>query len=82
MRNSAALFRELRPGFRTLPTTRAGAGRGARIGIRTLPRTPPLNRQLANVFDSLAEFADDPLVPLGVRRLRDTARVLKPTSPS
>ena len=49
------------------------------IGTRTLPRTPPLNRQLASVFDSLAEFAEDPLVPLGVRRLRDTARSLRPT---
>ncbi|MEX1142615.1 MAG: hypothetical protein WD993_06490, partial [Thermoleophilaceae bacterium] len=45
----------------------------------TLPRTPPLNRRLARVFDALADFADDPLVPLGVRRLRDTTRVLRPT---
>ena len=38
-----------------------------------------LNRRLARVFDSLAEFAEDPLVPLGVRRLRDTVRSLRPT---
>ena len=49
------------------------------IGAQTLPRTPALNRDLASVFDSLAEFAEDPLVPRGIRRLRDTARSLKPT---
>ena len=48
-------------------------------GARTLPKTPPLNRRLARVFDSLAEFADDPLVPRGIRRLRDTAASLRPT---
>jgi virulence factor Mce-like protein len=79
VRNSAALFRELRPGFRTLPASAPVLSDALAIGTRTLPRTPPLNRQLASVFDSLAEFADDPLVPLGVRRLRDTTRVLKPT---
>ncbi len=79
VRNSAALFRELRPGFRTLPASAPVLSDALAIGTRTLPRTPPLNRRLASVFDSLAEFADDPLVPLGVRRLRDTTRVLRPT---
>lgn len=79
VRNSTALLRELRPGFRTLPSSAPVLSDALGIGIRTLPKTPPLNRQLASVFDSLAEFADDPLVPLGVRRLRDTTRVLKPT---
>jgi virulence factor Mce-like protein len=79
VRNSAALFRELRPGFRTLPSSAPVLADALQIGTRTLPKTPPLNRRLADVFDSLAEFADDPLVPLGVRRLADTAKVLKPT---
>jgi virulence factor Mce-like protein len=79
VRNSAALFRELRPGFRTLPASAPVLAEALTVGTRTLPRTPPLNRRLASVFDSLAEFADDPLVPLGVRRLGDTARVLRPT---
>jgi len=79
VRNTAALFNELRPGIRTLPTAAPVLADALEIGSETLPRTPPLNRQLASVFDALAEFADDPLVPLGVRRLRDTTRVLKPT---
>jgi virulence factor Mce-like protein len=79
VRNSTALFRELRPGIRTLPSAAPVLADALEIGTRTLPRTPPLNRQLARVFDSLAEFAEDPLVPAGVRRLRDTTKVLRPT---
>jgi len=79
VRNTAALFGELRPGIRTLPSAAPVLADALEIGSRTLPRTPPLNRRLASVFDSLAEFAEDPLVPAGVRRLRDTTRVLRPT---
>ncbi|NLT06435.1 MAG: hypothetical protein GXY03_08990, partial [Solirubrobacterales bacterium] len=79
LRNSAGLMAELRPGFRVLPETAPVMADAFETGIRTLPRTPPFNRQLASVFDSLAEFADDPVVPLGVQRLADTAAVLRPT---
>jgi ABC-type transporter Mla subunit MlaD len=79
LRNSTALFRELRPGIRTLPATAPVLSAALAAGIETLPRTPALNRRLARVFDALADFAEDPLVPLGVRRLRDTTRVLAPT---
>ena len=79
LRNSAAFFRELRPGAATLPGTAPVLADALETGARTLPQTPPLNRRLANVFDSLAEFAEDPLVPRGVRRLRDTAASLRPT---
>jgi ABC-type transporter Mla subunit MlaD len=79
LRNSAAFFRELRPGVRTLPSTAPVLADALQIGTRTLPQTPALNRRLASVFDSLAEFADDPLVPRGIRRLRSTAASLRPT---
>jgi virulence factor Mce-like protein len=79
LRNSAAFFRELRPGVRTLPSTAPVLADALEIGTRTLPQTPALNRRLANVFDSLAEFAKDPLVPRGIRRLRSTAASLRPT---
>jgi hypothetical protein len=79
LRNSAAFFRELRPGIRTLPSSAPVLADTFETGSRTLARTPALNRQLASVFDSLAEFSEDPLVPRGVRRLRDTARSLRPT---
>ncbi len=79
LRNSAAFFRELRPGAATLPGTAPVLADALESGARTLPRTPALNRRLASVFDSLAEFAEDPLVPRGIRRLRDTAASLRPT---
>ena len=73
LRNSAAFFRELRPGVGHAAGTAPVLADALVAGRRTLPQTPPLNRQLASVFDSLAEFAEDPLVPRGIRRLRDTA---------
>lgn len=79
LRNSARFFRELRPGIATLPASAPVLADGLETGARTLPRTPALNRRLARVFDALAEFAEDPLVPRGIRRLRDTARSLRPT---
>jgi virulence factor Mce-like protein len=54
LRNSAAFFRELRPGVRTLPSTAPVLADALEIGTHTLPQTPPLNRRLASVFDSLA----------------------------
>ncbi len=79
LRNNAAFFRELAPGVRTLPASAPLLADAFEIGTRTLPRTPALNRRLASVFESLAEFAEDPLVPRGIRRLRDLARSLRPT---
>ena len=79
LRNSAALFRELRPGVRTLPASAPLLGDAFEFGTRTLPRTPALNRRLADVFDALAEFADEPAVSRAVRRLGLTMRSLRPT---
>ena len=66
LRNSAGFFRELRPGVATLPASAPVLADALEVGTRTLPQTPPLNRQLADVFDALAEFAEDPLVPRGI----------------
>jgi len=79
LRNSAAFFRELRPGVRTLPASAPLLADAFEFGADTLPRTPDLNRRLASVFDSLAEFADEPLVPQAIRRLGLTMRSLRPT---
>jgi virulence factor Mce-like protein len=79
LRNSAALFRELRPGVRTLPSSAPVLADALEFGTQTLPKTPPLNRRLANVFDALARTAEDPLVDRGLAQLSRTARSLKPT---
>ena len=31
------------------------------------PRTPPFNRRLASLLDELQTFAEDPMVPRGLR---------------
>jgi ABC-type transporter Mla subunit MlaD len=79
LRNTTAFARELRPGIRTLPASAPVLADALEFGTDTLPRTPPFNRALADVFDSLAEFAEDPRVPIGVRRLRETVQSLRPT---
>ena len=79
LRNSAALFRELRPGAAVLPSTLPDLADAAEIGTRTLRRTPALNARLEDVFRALERFADDPNVPRGIRRLRALNQDLRPT---
>jgi len=77
--NSAALFRELQPGARAL---RAGAkplADAVEVGTPTLRRMPALNRRLASLLQELERFAQDPMVPRGVKRLTETVQTLKPT---
>jgi virulence factor Mce-like protein len=79
LRNTAAFNRELRPGIRVLPTAAPVLADALEFGTKTLPRTPAFNRDLADVFDSLAEFAEEPLVGRGISRLTDTVSSLRPT---
>jgi virulence factor Mce-like protein len=79
LRNSAALFRELRPGVHTLPTAMPILSSALSAGIHTLPRTPELNRELEDVFRALDRFVADPAVPRAIKRLDQTVRALKPT---
>ena len=77
--NLTAFMSELRPGVAVLPTTAPVLADALEAGIRTLPKTPPTNRELANTFRSLQEFVTDPLVPKGVQRLNHTFQSLAPT---
>jgi ABC-type transporter Mla subunit MlaD len=79
IRNTTALFRELRPGVDTLPASAPVLADALEIGARTLPRMPPLNRRLADVFEALAEFSDDPLVARGISQLTRLMASLRPT---
>ena len=77
--NSEGLFRELRPGVRALRTAAPDLSAALRVGTPTLRRSVALNRRLIPVFRALRAFATDPLVPRGVRRLRDGLASLAPT---
>ena len=79
IRNATALFRELRPGVRTLPSSAPVLADALEFGTKTLPKTPPFNRRLENVFEALARTAEDPLVERGLAQLTRTARSLRPT---
>jgi virulence factor Mce-like protein len=79
LRNNAAFFKELRPGVATLPHSAPILADAFEAGTRTLPKTIPVNRDLADVFDSLADFSEDPMVRQGVNQLTRLASSLKPT---
>jgi virulence factor Mce-like protein len=77
--NTEGLFRELRPGVRALRGSARELSAALTAGIRTLPRTPALNRRLAALLTELKAFSEDPMVPRGIRALSGAAGALKPT---
>ena len=79
LRNQTALFSVLRPGVATLPRSAPILADAFEAGTDVLPRTEPLNEDLAEVFESLAEFSDDPLVRQGIDQLTRLASSLRPT---
>jgi ABC-type transporter Mla subunit MlaD len=77
--NQAALFRELRPGVATLPTSAPLLADAFEAGADVLPRTEQFNEDTADVFEALAEFSEDPLVERGIDQLARLASSLRPT---
>jgi virulence factor Mce-like protein len=86
IRNNTAFFRELRPGVAVLPHAAPILADAFQAGTEVLPKTKQMNEDLADVFESLADFAHDPAARAGVGQLtrlsaslRPTLRFLKPT---
>jgi virulence factor Mce-like protein len=79
LRNQTALFRELRPGIATLPRSAPILADAFEAGTDVLPRTERMNEDLADVFEALADFSEDPLVRQGVDQLTRLAASLRPT---
>jgi virulence factor Mce-like protein len=86
IRNNTAFFRELRPGVAVLPHAAPLVADAFEAGTEVLPKTKQMNEDLADVFEALADFSNDPGVRSGVRQLtrlssslRPTLRYLKPT---
>jgi ABC-type transporter Mla subunit MlaD len=77
--NTEGLFRELKPGADALRRAAPDLADALVAGTRTLPKTPPFNRQVADLLQTLQEFSEDPLVPQGIRRLTELANSLNPT---
>jgi ABC-type transporter Mla subunit MlaD len=77
--NSAAFFHELRPGVKALSFAAPTLAQALQIGTPVLVHSQALSRRLKPLFQSLKNFALDPLVPLGVRDLTNTVNTLNPT---
>jgi phospholipid/cholesterol/gamma-HCH transport system substrate-binding protein len=79
LRNQTAFFRELRPGVATLPHSAPILADAFEAGTDVLPRTVQMNEDLADVFEALAEFSDDPMVRSGIDQLTRLSSSLRPT---
>jgi hypothetical protein len=79
IRNNTAFFRELRPGVAVLPSAAPVLADAFEIGTNVLPKTIPMNEDLADVFDTLADFSEDPTVRAGIDQLTRLASSLRPT---
>jgi ABC-type transporter Mla subunit MlaD len=79
IRNNTAFFRELRPGVAVLPHAAPILADAFEAGTDVLPRTEQMNEDLADVFEKLADFGDDPMVRAGVRSLTRLSSSLRPT---
>jgi virulence factor Mce-like protein len=77
--NSAALFRELRPGVRALRTAAPTLADAFEIGTPVLYDSVRLNRRLKPTFLALQRFAEDPMASLGINGLRNASRILRPS---
>jgi phospholipid/cholesterol/gamma-HCH transport system substrate-binding protein len=72
-------MRELRPGIRALRTAAPELASALKTGTEVLPRTPPLNQRLNSLLQELKTFADDPLVPRGIKNTTGLVNSLRPT---
>jgi virulence factor Mce-like protein len=77
--NAEGLFRELRPGAAALERAAPDLADALVAGRRVLPKTPPFNRQVAELLKTLQEFSEDPMVPRGISQLTKLAQSLDPT---
>ena len=78
LRNNAAFFKELRPGVATLPHSAPILADAFVTGTNVLPKTIPANEDLSDVFNTLADFSEDPVVRTGVQQLTRLASSLRP----
>jgi ABC-type transporter Mla subunit MlaD len=79
IRNQTALFRELRPGVAVLPHGAPILADAFEAGTEVLPKTIQMNEDLADVFEALADFSDDPVVRQGIQQLTRLSSSLRPT---
>ena len=77
--NTEGLMRELQPGIRALRTAAPALSDALGTGIEVLPKTPPLNKRLESLLQELQTFANDPLVPRGIKATDQLVQSVDPT---
>src|SRR6202035_4830969 len=78
LKDTAGLFRELRPGFATLHQSAPVLTQAEIAGIRNLPGTASLDRELATLAVHLKNYGQNPVVQKGLDRLTLTLSSLTP----
>lgn len=77
LNDTAGLFKELRPGFATLPKSAPVLADAFAAGARNLPRTPALDQRLLSLARKLQSYSENPEVSGGLDRLTLTAKSLR-----
>lgn len=77
--NLEGLMGELRPGVKSLRAAAPDLSAALRTGTPTLRRSIGLSKRTTSLLVSLQEFAEDPLVPRGVKKITEAVTVLRPT---
>ncbi|MFL5823462.1 MAG: MlaD family protein [Solirubrobacteraceae bacterium] len=78
LRDTAALFAELLPGFSTLPQSAPVLTQAEIAGTKNLPLTIPLDAELTRLAITLQHFGENPAVTGALDRLTLTANSLHP----
>jgi ABC-type transporter Mla subunit MlaD len=78
-RETQKFFTKLQPGAAALRDSAPTLAHAFETGTRTLRASPAFNRRLESFLGDLQDFAQDPLVPIGLRDLFDTVEALDPT---
>jgi virulence factor Mce-like protein len=79
LRNTQALFHDLRPGVQALRTAAPALSNALVIGTPVLRRSVALNRRLTPLLRELQTFSEDPMVSRGLKSATGTLATLRPT---
>jgi virulence factor Mce-like protein len=79
LRNTQALFHDLRPGVQALRTAAPALSNALVIGTPVLRKSVVLNRRLKPLLRELQTFSEDPMVSRGLKSATGTLTTLRPT---
>jgi phospholipid/cholesterol/gamma-HCH transport system substrate-binding protein len=77
--NSQRFFTSLQPGFNAVSTYHKELADAFVTGTTSVRRSVALNGRLAKFFEALDRLAQDPIVPIALKDLVETMKVLNPT---